>query len=77
MIIGQGTDEQQAYWVPKAKNLEIIGCYAQTELGHGTFVRGLETSATYDPSTKEFILNSPSLSAFKFWPGACKYSNIN
>jgi acyl-CoA oxidase len=28
--------------------LQIIGTYAQTELGHGTFVRGLETTATYD-----------------------------
>lgn len=27
---------------------QIIGTYAQTELGHGTFVRGLETTATYD-----------------------------
>jgi hypothetical protein len=30
--------------------------------GHGTFLRGLETTATYDPATKEFIMNSPSLS---------------
>jgi acyl-CoA oxidase len=28
--------------------VQIIGTYAQTELGHGTFVRGLETTATYD-----------------------------
>lgn len=44
----------------------------QTELGHGTFVRGLETTATYDPSTKEFDLHSPSLTSYKWWPGGCK-----
>lgn len=31
---------------------QIIGTYAQTELGHGTFVRGLETTATYDPQSQ-------------------------
>ncbi|KAG6460358.1 hypothetical protein O3G_MSEX011937 [Manduca sexta] len=72
-LMGQGTVEQQAYWVGRAFNLDIIGTYAQTELGHGTFVRGLETTATYDPKTKEFILNSPTLTAYKWWPGGCKY----
>jgi len=38
----------------------------KSELGHGTFLRGLETKATYDPTTKEFILETPSLSAFKW-----------
>ena len=38
-------------------------------MGHGTFIRGLETTATYDPRTEEFILNSPTLTAFKWWPG--------
>lgn len=31
---------------------QIIGTYAQTELGHGTFVRGLETTATFDKQTQ-------------------------
>lgn len=48
-IISQGSKEQQAHWMPRCMGLEIIGTYAQTELGHGTFVRGLETTATYDP----------------------------
>ena len=33
---GQMTDEQKAKWLPLAENWEIIGTYAQTELGHGT-----------------------------------------
>ncbi|GBP29033.1 Probable peroxisomal acyl-coenzyme A oxidase 1 [Eumeta japonica] len=41
----------------------------QTELGHGTFIRGLETTATYDSKTKEFILNTPTLTSSKWWPG--------
>ena len=47
----------------------IFGTYVQTELGHGTFVRGLETTATYDKNTQEFIINSPTLTSLKFWPG--------
>ncbi|XP_047520122.1 probable peroxisomal acyl-coenzyme A oxidase 1 [Pieris napi] len=68
-ILNQGTEEQQAQWMPRAWNSSIIGTYAQTELGHGTFIRGLETTATYDPSTKEFVLNTPTLTSYKWWPG--------
>lgn len=71
-IMGQGTTEQQAEWIQKAWTLDIIGTYAQTELGHGTFIRGLETTCTYDPHTEEFILNSPTLTSYKWWPGGCK-----
>lgn len=52
-----------------AWNLEITGTYAQTEMGHGTHLRGLETTATYDPKTQEFILNSPTVTSIKWWPG--------
>ncbi|XP_055374432.1 probable peroxisomal acyl-coenzyme A oxidase 1 [Condylostylus longicornis] len=68
-IMGQGTFEQQSKWLTRAWNCSIIGTYAQTELGHGTFIRGLETRADYDPKTKEFVLNSPTLTSYKWWPG--------
>lgn len=65
----QGSQEQKAKWLPLAESFQIIGTYAQTELGHGSNVRGLETTATYDRETKEFVIHSPSLSACKWWPG--------
>ncbi|XP_069608159.1 peroxisomal acyl-coenzyme A oxidase 1 isoform X1 [Ranitomeya imitator] len=68
-LLNQATPEQQDRFFMPAWNLEIIGTYAQTEMGHGTHLRGLETTATYDPSTQEFILNSPTVSSLKWWPG--------
>ncbi|XP_025091952.1 peroxisomal acyl-coenzyme A oxidase 1-like [Pomacea canaliculata] len=63
------SDEQKEKWLPLVQSFRMVGTYAQTELGHGTFLRGLETTATYDPQTKEFILNSPTISSIKYWPG--------
>ena len=48
----------------------MIGAYAQTELGHGSNVRGIETIAVYDKNTEEFVVHSPTLSSSKWWPGA-------
>ncbi|KAL2867251.1 acyl-CoA dehydrogenase/oxidase [Aspergillus lucknowensis] len=66
----QGSDEQRAYWLPQIEAWKIIGAYAQTELGHGSNVRGLELEARYDPGTREFVLHSPTLTASKWWNGA-------
>ncbi|KZT00615.1 acyl-CoA oxidase [Laetiporus sulphureus 93-53] len=51
-------------------NRGIQGCYMQTELGHGTDVGSLETTATYIPETKEFEIHSPTLTSSKWWIGA-------
>ncbi|KAG9463176.1 hypothetical protein GDO78_022256, partial [Eleutherodactylus coqui] len=64
-----GTDEQIAKWMPLAMDYKILGSYAQTELGHGTYLRGLETTATFDPTTQEFIIDTPQITATKWWPG--------
>ncbi|CAH2262990.1 jg18692 [Pararge aegeria aegeria] len=68
-LIGQCTPEQTAEWLPKALDMQIIGAYAQTELGHGTFIRGLETTATYNPEKEEFVLHSPTITSYKWWAG--------
>uniref|UniRef100_A0A8C9ADH4 Acyl-coenzyme A oxidase n=1 Tax=Prolemur simus TaxID=1328070 RepID=A0A8C9ADH4_PROSS len=64
-----GSEEQIAKWEPLCKTYQIIATYAQTELGHGTYLQGLETEATYDPATQEFVIHSPTITATKWWPG--------
>jgi len=67
-----GTPEQNAHWKKIMQENGGFGTYIQTELGHGTYVRGLETTATYDKNTQEFVINSPTLSSIKYWPGIGK-----
>ena len=68
-------EEQQSRWLPLCRDWKMIGCYAQTELGHGSNIRALETTATFlkesDGGAKggEWIINSPTLTSSKFWPG--------
>ncbi|QDS78091.1 hypothetical protein FKW77_003887 [Venturia effusa] len=65
----QGSDEQRKYWMPKIESWKILGAYAQTEMGHGSNVRGIELQAKYDLKSKEFIIHSPYLTASKWWNG--------
>lgn len=68
-IMGHGNDEQQARWLADAIELKIIGSYAQTELGHGSYLKGLQTRADYDREKDEFTIHTPNLEAIKWWPG--------
>ncbi|CAG9313513.1 unnamed protein product [Blepharisma stoltei] len=65
-----GSPKQRYKWLKLIKENKVIGCYAQTEIGHGSDVRNIETTAVYDKSTQEFIINSPTVSASKFWIGS-------
>ena len=38
-------------------------------MGHGSDVSGLETTATFYQKTDEFVINTPSVTATKWWPG--------
>jgi len=64
------TEEQKKKWLQKTLNNNIIGCYAQTEIGHGSNVNALETTATFDLEKDEWIIHTPTIRATKFWPGS-------
>ncbi|CAI8005627.1 Peroxisomal acyl-coenzyme A oxidase 1 [Geodia barretti] len=76
-IESQGTEEQKKKWLEPAREYRIMGAYAQTELGHGTYLRGLETTATYRPETEEFVIHSPTQTSIKWWPGGLGHSSTH
>ena len=61
------SESQKQKWLPLCISGEVRGCYAQTELGGGSDVKGIETTA--ECVDCEWILHSPTLTSTKFWPG--------
>jgi acyl-CoA oxidase len=64
-----GTELHHRRYLADAGSLALPGGYAMTEIGHGSNVRGLETTATWDGETGEFVIHSPHESAGKEWIG--------
>jgi acyl-CoA oxidase len=64
-----GTERHHQAYVPRIISLDLLGCFAMTETGHGSDVQQLETTATYDPSTEEFVIDSPTRTARKDYIG--------
>src|SRR5882762_3855850 len=64
-----GTERHHQAYVPRIINLDLLGCFAMTETGHGSDVQALETTATYDAATQEFVIDSPTRTARKDYIG--------
>jgi acyl-CoA oxidase len=64
-----GNREQRIAYLPRIGSLELPGCFAMTERGHGSDVQALRTTATYDPITAEFVVDTPDDGASKDWIG--------
>lgn len=68
-VLRLGTDYHHQKYLPATSSLDLAGCFAMTEIGHGSNVAGLETTATYDPATETFDLHSPTFTAGKNYIG--------
>lgn len=64
-----GTERHHREYLPRVASMELPGCFAMTELGHGSNVRDLETTATYDTDAREFVVHTPRELAKKEWIG--------
>ncbi len=64
-----GTERHHKAYVQRIIDLDLLGCFAMTETGHGSDVQSLETTATYDPATQEFVIHSPTPTSRKDYIG--------
>ncbi len=64
-----GTEKHHKKYLKDIGTMALPGCFAMTELGHGSNVRALETTATYHHDTKTIVINSPTPTAGKDYIG--------
>ena len=64
-----GTEKHYAKYLKDIGSLKIPGCFAMTETHHGSNVKGLETTATYNHTEQTFTIHTPYKNAQKEYIG--------
>jgi len=54
-----GTKKHHDNYLKATGEAKLLGCFAMTETGHGSNVRGVKTTATYNAETDNLIINTP------------------
>ncbi len=75
-VYNLGTKRHHDAYLRKTGTLELPGCFAMTETGHGSNVRGLETTAVYDHANRELIVHSPGVAAGKEYIGNAMHARM-
>lgn len=68
-ILHLGTRPHHEKWLPDVISLKLPGAFAMTEIGHGSDVASVGTTATYDSETEEFEIHTPYRGAWKEFLG--------
>lgn len=64
-----GTEKHHKKYLRDIGALDLPGCFAMTETGHGSNVRGIETTAIYNHDSRSFVINTPNPAAQKEFIG--------
>jgi len=77
-VLKLGTERHHKELLEGIDNLNDVGCFGLTELGYGNNAVEMETTATYDADTKEFVVHTPNSLAQKYWitNGACHSKHV-
>src|SRR4051812_238673 len=68
-ILHLGPERHHERYLRDVASLELPGCFAMTETGHGSNVQALGTTATYDAADETFVIHTPSEDARKDYIG--------
>ena len=68
-VLHLGSRRHHEAYLRRILSAELPGCFAMTELGHGSDVQAIRTTATYDPATREFVIHTPADAARKEYIG--------
>src|SRR3954453_8087323 len=68
-VLHLGPERHHERYLHRIAKLDLPGCFAMTETGHGSNVQALRTTATYEPETQEFVVHTPDDDARKDYIG--------
>ncbi|MBM1105971.1 acyl-CoA dehydrogenase family protein [Aurantibacter crassamenti] len=71
-----GTKKHHDLYLSDAGSSKLLGCFAMTETGHGSNVRGIKTTATYDKNTDSIIIHTPGKNDNKEYIGNALHSKM-
>lgn len=76
-VLQLGTKHHHDRYLRDIVEGRVLGCFAMTESGHGSNVQALRTTATYDPETAEFVIETPDEGSRKDYIGnAAKHGQL-
>ena len=68
-VLHLGTEHHHQTFLPDIMTLKVPGAFAMTETGHGSDVAAIGTTATYDETKQQFVINTPFRGAWKDYLG--------
>lgn len=71
-----GTKKHHDQYLTDARKTKLLGCFAMTETGHGSNVRGIKTTATYEKESDSIVIHTPGKSDNKEYIGNALHSKM-